>query len=305
MRLDQATLVSVASLSLLACRPSFQPPDGPGEGPATAAPARRLRANPGGHGAMLAEMCPDRAEGRPALAPLAVRTVSWSAERADLEAPIARGQAALFAVLAVDGQRIGRFSVIGVDDGAVPLAVGSYVGAPPCTRGGAVTGQLDELCVQTRQGCGLAVATLGASGGMLDDLDPPVPAVGGACRAGDDLAIDIDHDGTPERFPLAGFLDDVRAPAEEVTAAAAVAATCAPVFSLAGLTMPIDRAGEPPDPRLRVDLDVLGVVDVDGDGRREVVIALRYADQRSIAVYSAVTSSARLELVGEIDPWTP
>ncbi len=309
MRLDQATLVSVASVvawvSLLACRPTFQAPDAPGEGPSDTPVARRLHANPGGHGAMLGELCPDGGDGRPALAPLAVRTVSWSTDRGDLDAALARGQAAQFAVLAIDGQRIGRFSVIGADDGPVQLAVGSYVGGSPCNRGGAVDGKLDDTCVQLRRGCGLGVAALVASGGMLEDEDPPVLDIGGACRAGDDLAIDIDRDGSPERFPLRGFLDELRAPAEEVTAAAAVAATCRPVFSLIGLTMPVDPGAEPPDPRARVDVDVLGVLDVDGDGRREVVIGLRYAERRSIAVYSAVTSSARLELVGELEPWTP
>jgi len=307
MRLDPATLASVASVllasSLVACRPSFQAPGAPGEAPTDTPVAHRLRANPNGHGALLGELCPDGGDGRPALAPLAVRTVSWSTDRADLEAPIARGQAAQFAVLAIDGQRIGRFSVIGADDGPTALAVGSYVGGPPCNRGGAIQGTLDAQCVQARRGCGLAVATLGAAGGMLDDEDPPVPVVGGACRDGGDLAIDIDGDGTPERFPLERFLDEGRAPSEEITAAAALASTCTPTFSLLGLAMAVDAAGDVPDPRLKVDLDVLGVIDVDGDGRREVVIGLRYAEKRSVAVYGAVTSSARLELVGELAPW--
>lgn len=309
MRLDQATLVSVASVLLsagqLACRPGFQAPEAPGEEPTEIAAPRHLHANPGGHGAMLGELCPDGGDGRPALAPLAVRTVSWSTERAELDAALARGQAAQFTVLGVDGKKVGRFSVIGADDGPVALAVGSYVGAPPCNRGGGLDGKLDELCVQTRRGCGLAAATLGAPGGMLDDGDPAAIAVGGACRAGADLAIDVDADGTAERFPLASFLDEVRAPAEEVTAVAAAPATCTPVFALAGLPMVVDAPGDVPDPRLRVELDVLGVLDVDGDGRHEVVIGLRYAERRSVAVYSAVTSAARLELVGELDPWTP
>ena len=46
-------------------------------------------------------------------------------------------------------------------------------------------------------------------------------------------------------------------------------------------------------------LDVLGVVDLDGDGRRELVLALRFPTVRSIVVYSPVQSAQRLALVGE------
>lgn len=304
MHLDRATRVSVASIGLaigqLACR-SLQPPEAPGEEPTATPVARRIPANPAGHGAMVGELCPDGGDGRPALAPIAVRGVNWSTDRGEIDTALARGQAAQFAVLAVDGKRAGRFSVLGADDGATLLAVGSYVGAPPCTRGGALDGKLDATCAQVRRGCGIAVATLGAPGGMFDDEDPPAIEIGGACRAGDDLAIDVDGDGVAERFPLAAFLDEGRAPAEEVTAVATTPATCGPVFTLTGLPLAVDGAAE--DPRLRVELDVLGVLDVDGDGRREVALGLRYTERRSIALYSAVTSAARLELVGEVEPW--
>jgi hypothetical protein len=48
---------------------------------------------------------------------------------------------------------------------------------------------------------------------------------------------------------------------------------------------------------------LLGVVDVDGDGRFELVLVYHYEDRRTIAVYSAVSSPVRLELVGEAIPW--
>ena len=50
-------------------------------------------------------------------------------------------------------------------------------------------------------------------------------------------------------------------------------------------------------------LDVLGVLDLDGDGRREVAVAFRYPDGRTLALYSALSLSGRLELVGEAVPW--
>jgi hypothetical protein len=46
-------------------------------------------------------------------------------------------------------------------------------------------------------------------------------------------------------------------------------------------------------------LDLLGVIDLDGDGRKELVIALRFPTVRTVVVYSARSSPQRLELVGE------
>lgn len=301
MRLDPATLASVAYLTFAACRPA-QVPQPPGLEPSPAQTMTHRPASRGGRGAMVAEMCPDGVGGRPALAPLAMRTVSWTTARDDLEDALARGQAAQFAVLAVDGARVGRFSVVGAADGAVLAAVGAYTGAPPCTRGGGVGGTLDAACVKARRGCGLAVAPLGAAGGFLDDDDGDDEAaavtVGGACRDGADLAVDIDGDGAIERFPIASFVDAVQAPSDEVSAVVADAAVaCTASFALSGLVVPGDGPA--------VALDVLGVVDVDGDGWRELVIALRYAEHRTVAVWSAVDAAARLALVGEVEPWAP
>lgn len=300
MRLDPAPLVCVAYLALAGCHPAAVP-EPPGTAPPpdpVAAPLHRDGAA-GGRGAMVAELCPKALDGRPALAPLAMRSVSWTNDPDELEAALARGEASQFDVLAVDGQRAGRFAVIGAADGNVLAAVGSYTGAPPCTRGGALKGVVDPSCERVRKGCGVAVAVLGDAGGNLEEGDDLPPAtVGGACVDGADVAIDVDGDGALERFPLAGFLDPVRAPADELTAQTAGApATCTPSFAVLGLAVPGDGQ--------KVDLDVLGVVDVDGDGWREVVVGLRYAEKRSVAVYSAVDVAARLTLVGEVDPWAP
>jgi hypothetical protein len=118
------------------------------------------------------------------------------------------------------------------------------------------------------------------------------------------LAIDIDADGTPEMFPIGEFVDPSRAPAEEVSAAAMVAPACTPTFALHGLVPP-PAPGVVMDGKHKVDLDVLGVLDVDTDGRREVVVAFRYYESRTVAVYSAMSSASRLELVGESAPWSP
>ena len=44
---------------------------------------------------------------------------------------------------------------------------------------------------------------------------------------------------------------------------------------------------------------LLGVVDLDADGRKELVIALRFPTVRTVVVYSAGQSAQRLDLVGE------
>ena len=48
-----------------------------------------------------------------------------------------------------------------------------------------------------------------------------------------------------------------------------------------------------------VTVDVLGVLDLDGDGRRELILAMRFPTVRSIVVYTATGSAQRLELAGE------
>ena len=149
-------------------------------------------------------------------------------------------------------------------------------------------------------GCGLALAPL-ASGGPFAALEPPDVPTGGACVTDDSMAIDIDGDGTAEVFPLAGFLDGSRAPADELAAARTVAPPCTPSFSRYGLAVAIDAAIA--DPRHKVSIDILGVLDIDGDGRQEVVVGLRYAERRTIAVYSAIDSAARLALIGAVEPW--
>lgn len=306
MRLDPVVRRSVACgvLMMGACGPAVRP-EAPGEEPTSPRVIKRA-APPAGRSALIGEMCPQAAGGRPGLAPLALRDVSWSSERTELVNALARGTAAQFAVLAVDGRKAGVFSAIGTADvGGVEAGIGSFAGSPPCSRPASkteVTG--DARCLEVQRGCGLAVATLGAPGGAFAAAEAPEVSVGGACKSGDLLAIDIDADGTPEMFPIGAFVDPARAPSEEVSAAAMVAPTCPATFAVHGLVPP-PAPGVVMEGKHKVDLDVLGVLDVDGDGRREVVVAFRYFERRTVAVYSAMSSAARLELVGESAPWLP
>jgi hypothetical protein len=306
MRLDPVVRRSVAWVGLLvsACGPAVRP-EAPGEEPT---PPREINrpAPPAGRSALIGEMCPQGAGGRPGLAPFALRDVSWTSERSELINALARGTAAQFTVLAVDGRKAGMFSALGTADvGGVEVGVGSFAGSPPCSRpaaGTEVTG--DARCLEAQRGCGLAIAALGAPGGAFSVAEAPEAVIGGACKTGEHLAIDVDADGTPEMFALGAFVDPTRAPAEEVSAASLVAPTCPPVFALHGLVPPA-APGVVMDGKHKVELDVIGVIDVDSDGRREVVVAFRYHDRRTVAVYSAMSSAARLELVGESAPWAP
>lgn len=303
MRLDPAPLVCVACATFaaaIACRPAVIP-EPPGAEPTTT-PARGLDHRPaavGGHDVMLGELCLDGAGGRPAVAPVVMRGVGWLTDHDELADALGRGRASAFEVLAIDGAHAGRFAVLGADDDPALAALGSYTGRSPCQRGGS-DGAIDGACEKLRKGCGLAVAQLGAGGGFLDEDDaaPPALVLGGACLSADALAVDIDGDGTVERFRVADFLDETQAFAPEVTVVIDDRApACAPAFALAS-TAPSGRRSGP-------DFGVLGVLDLDGDGWREVVIDQRFADKRTIAVYSAVEAAGRLSLVGEVAPWAP
>lgn len=302
MRLDPAPPVCVACVTLvmaIACRPAVVP-EAPGTEPTTT-PARGLDHRPaavGGHDVMIGELCLDGAGGRPAVAPVAMRGVGWITDHDELSDTLARGRAATFEVLAIDGAHAGRFAVIGADDDPALAALGSYTGRSPCERGSG--GVVDATCAKLRKGCGLAVAQLGAGGGFLDEDDaaPPALVLGGACLSGDALAVDIDGDGVVERFRVTDFLDEAQQFSGEVTVAIDdQAPRCEPTFTLATTAKP----GAPDGPTF----GVLGVLDLDGDGWREVVVEQHFGAKRTIAVYSAVDAAGRLALVGEVAPWSP
>jgi hypothetical protein len=248
---------------------------------------------------MIGEMCPAAAGDRPAVIPVFARRLEWVSAVADVTGLLERNAVRQFSVYGWSGARVGLFSVAGIarvghDRSA---AIGSYAGASPCQIGE----EENATCVEAQAGCGLAVAVVDHAGGFGarpfgEDPDPLTLRTGRACVAGDDLRVDIDGDGTPEAFPVAQFLDPVREPADEVSAVARDTRSCEPAFG-------VRHALGPGDPKHWRGMDVVGIVDLDGDGRFEVIAAYHYADRRTWAIYSALDTAGRLELVGEAVPW--
>jgi hypothetical protein len=258
---------------------------------------------------MVGELCPQGAGGRPAVAPLLVRNVGWSDNATDLNAVIERGSLPRFVVFGVDGKLAGAFDTMGVVDIGLPqeVASGAYAGSSPCSydvvakaknEPGDIQTRADEpKCLEAFGGCGLAVGPV-----TSPDEPPEIPKynIGGACISGDQLAVDIDGDGRVESFPLSGVLDGIRGPASDWSASPTATAACTPSFQLYNIKLAIaPNPGKPVDQKSNVMMDVLGVVDLDNDGRRELVLALRFATTRSIVVYTASGTAQRLELAGE------
>ncbi len=299
--------VVLALLLLGACGPKVRP-DLPEDDDVGVPPPRKQGKTPAppGRNVLVGEMCPEGAGGRPAVAPLLVRAVGWTDDADDVTAQLER-YVHSFAVLGLDGKRAGIFEVLGVADVDLPsdVAIGSYAGRSPCApaseEGGAPQ---DKACNQATGGCGLAVASIDR-GGQSDAGEVPELEVGAACLSGDSLSVDIDGDGAAESFPINQFIDSVRAPAEEVLAAPVVGVACDPTFALYNLVIvpPPEDPDAEDDARYHVTIDILGVADLDGDGRRELAISFRYPTGRTLALYSAIAQAGRLELVGEAVPW--
>ncbi len=303
-------LNAVAILAVLAgCGPR-NAPRGPGVEPAepaaaTAAPGGRQipRAKAPITETLIGEMCPSGAHGRPAVMPIFVRTLSWSADESDAGAAVRDGRARMFSVFGWDGSRAGVLSVAGSTDVQLgrPVAIGSYVGRPPCVPGGAKDSTPDPACHFAQTDCGLAVAPLEAAGGFgaRPFGEEPAPLqldTGGACVVDGLLVVDIDGDDHPEAYRVEDFRGPVRAPTDEVSAVNRTAPSCKPAFAMQNVL-------PPGDPKHWRGLDVVGVLDLDGDGRRELVLCYHYSDRRTWAIYTADETPTRLELVGESTPW--
>jgi hypothetical protein len=309
MAFDRGVSVGVAWLALIvSCGPAVKPASPPAE----PEPVRRqertpLAASPGAKKIVVGEMCPQGAGGRPAVAPLVMRGVAWTDAAPEIAAVVERGSVPRFVVFGTDGKPAGTFDTLGLVDVGVnqSVASGTYVGASPCTYAvdakptpGATTSMRgeDPKCGPVTRGCGIAVGELARPD---DAPETPVFQTGGACMSGNELAVDIDGDGKVESFPITGVLDSVRAPANEWTASPTATAACKPTYQIYDLKLaPEPRPGKPPEKGLVV-VDVLGVIDLDGDGRKELVLGMRFPTVRTLAVYTATSSSQRLELAGE------
>lgn len=303
-------LLGMVLAGTLGCQPRVAP-RGPGAKPAAAtrpagSPVRAPTAAPPAREMLVGEMCPQGASGRPAVMPLFVRRLTWSAAAADAVVPVERRTARQFSVLGWDGRRVGVFSVAGLAEVGLERAVaaGAYAGGSSCASKESAGGEApssDPTCVSAQAHCGLALAVLDESGGLdampfEEDPDPISLPVGGACVVNGNLLVDVDGDEEPEAFPVAQFVDPVRAPAEEVVSVPSVGARCAGAFALRHVV-------PPGDPKHWQGLDLLGVLDIDGDGRRELVMVYHYPGRRTWAIYSALATAGRLDLVGEAEPW--
>ncbi|CAN5896732.1 hypothetical protein BH11MYX3_BH11MYX3_13370 [soil metagenome] len=303
MPTDHPALQRVAWLALLIAQggcPALRPPAPPPEpGPVGKLEPRRGPAT-SGRQVMVGEMCPQGAGGRPAVIPLMMKSMQWNDSPSEVSAAVERGSVPRWIVLGTDGKSAGLFDTLGVADVGMQqqVAAGTYVGASPCTADAGGGQRIEETaCVGATEGCGLAVGELTRPD---DPPSTPVLATAGACLSGDAIALDVDGDGVSESFPLASLLDSVRGPAQEWSAAPTAGAACKPTFKLFDIKLVRPpEPGKPVDPKSVVVLDVLGVVDLDGDARKELVIALRFPTVRTVVVYAASGSAQRLELVAE------
>jgi hypothetical protein len=309
MAFDRGLAGGVAWLTLiLACGPTVKPASPPAEPEPVVQGHRPIQVAPGARRVVVGEMCLQGAGGRPAISPMFMRGVGWTDTASEVAATVERGSVPRFVVFGVDGKPAGTFDTIGLVDIGLgqSVASGAYVGGAPCTyavdakpkAGGAAVGTRgeDPACGPVTRGCGIAVGEVTHPD---EPAETPMWPTGGACMAGKDLAVDIDGDGTIESFPIASVLDGIRAPAAEWSAAASSTTTCTPTFHLYNLQIAAEpRPGKPADKGL-VTVDVLAVVDLDGDGRKELVLAMRFPTVRTIAIYTATSSPQRLELAGE------
>jgi hypothetical protein len=289
-------LALALALAAAACVPRVAP-QGPGEDPSAGGvvtgpgAGASVPAGSGGEPAVLGEMCREGADGGPGVSVvLARKPLAWSSDPAEVRGLLAKGMVTHFTVVGWSGKRAGTFTVAGpVDLPTVwPVALGGYAGAAPC-----VDEATEVDCKAVLDGCGLAVGGVGPAAAD----DPVEVKPGAACVQGNALVVDIDGDGALEAFALADFLDARRGPAEEVVAGSAPGGACSPRFAQRGIV----PAGDPGEWR---GLDLVGVLDVDHDGRQEIVLQLNYDEgDRKWAVYTASQMAARLTLVGVVVPW--
>jgi hypothetical protein len=288
----------LASLALLACGAS------PGKKKKANMPHATDKASSGpdaapvkesGRPVLLGWYCPTMAAGRAGIRPLFAKDPTWSSEMPPLEQAIASRRVKRFSVLAWQGHRAGSLTVAGAaQDSGGKMAIGSYLGASACLPQSSAgdsagkRGDEDPLCLAISRGCAPALGALEAAGGFKSrpyEEDPEQLDLfrGAACEADDLLTIDLDGDGQAEHFSIA----DLRSPEApvELPLADKPAKDCATSAS----------ASFAASVRGHADLVRMAVLDVDGDGRLEL---LYRRNDNEFLLYGAPTSPARLELLG-------
>lgn len=212
----------------------------------------------------------------------------WRSEAERVRVPLV-GASRRFTVLGFDGARRGTF-ITKPDETPVDPAgfVGGHVDYRP-TDGGACSIHRDgrdigfQACTAAG-GCSLAVA-------MVDDstisttIEIPVAE---ACVDRGTLVADLDGDGRSEAFELTAFLSDTTA-AYEVWGTQRDSDDCA--RGSRGFAWYETKRADAPA------VDVLGIADLDADGRRELVIAIRAGTSRTVAVYQAREDGTRLDRI--------
>ena len=228
-------------------------------------------------------LCPNLSGGRPGVRLIAARkSLGWTEDPAELEELLRRQRIEGFTVLGPTGTKIGTFTAVGSDSEAqTPTAVGGYAGSAPCD--GAPKG-----CGTLTDGCALAVALVARPG----EGDAPKVRAGGACVDKGLVYVDLDGDGNTVAFPASAFVDESKAPAEEVIGTPA-GAPCTPGFQGA------EVADHMKDPKAFQGADIVAVADLDDDGRLELVVVLRYGDRRTWAIFGAGQSERQLLQLAE------
>jgi hypothetical protein len=219
----------------------------------------------------VARVCPDGAQ--PSAQLLAARIAGgWTAKAKELGPIVRYARLARIGVFAWEGKRAGIFTVGGAT-GPSPTVVGGFAGRRPCDPPILGPKEVDPLCKTVMGACALGV-------GWVDppDLDSvPEPQLGTACALEGRLVVDVDRDGTPESFPLAALA----AEDGEVTGGPRAGACPKPAFAT----------------RLTSSVDLVAVVDLDEDGRFEIVLQSR---SRWI-LYAAKQSASRLDRVATLE----
>jgi hypothetical protein len=234
-------------------------------------------------GVLVGEYCPGKSI-TGLLRPLAFATGrSWSAKPQVLDLAL-RSTSSPFAMITFKAKIDGAFRLEHLETlpsgGLAATGTQDWWGWSGCVEKlGPNKGVESKACDVATEGCTLTFALVG---GDTQRYIPPWRP-GAACVAQNRLVMDVDGDGNVESFALPE--DAALVDLEPVNVPRA---QCKPTFS----DYP-DLGGHP-----RV-IDILGVADFDGDGRTEVVLALRTRADRMVGFYALDEASHGLRPVSQ------